>query len=142
MVHYSFQQPIRFPDVDHAGIAFFGALLTYCHYAQEEWLERINFPIHRTLVDGWAMPIVKVDATFSHPAKHGDTLRIDLCVERLGGRSMRVRYDLFNETVKIPTGNAIITQVCTEIDKMSSMPFPVHFRETIEGVLKQDSENR
>jgi acyl-CoA thioesterase FadM len=33
------RQEVRFPDVDHAGIAFFGALQVYCHYAHEEWLK-------------------------------------------------------------------------------------------------------
>ena len=132
MATFTHRQPVRFPDVDHAGIAFFGTLLTYCHYAHEEWLKMLGHPLHSLLEDGWGFPIVGVESTFFSPARHGDVVRLDLTVGRLGRSSLKLEYALFNETAKWPVGVATITQVCTDMSEMRAIPVPDAFRDAVD----------
>jgi 4-hydroxybenzoyl-CoA thioesterase len=132
MAVYSHHQVVRFPDVDHAGIAFFGALLTYCHYCHEEWLKRIGFPLHTLLNDiGTAFPIVRVEAEFVSPARHGDDLRVDLDVDRMGTKSIVFHYVIYNSTTNLNVGEARITQVSTRMVEMVSTPIPEDFRRAV-----------
>lgn len=132
---FSFKQTVHFPDVDHAGIAFFGALLTYCHYAHEEWLKMLGHPLHDSIKHGWGFPIVGVKSTFFSPAHHGDILRIDLTLLRLGNSSLKLQYDIQNETQNWPVGKAVITQVCSDIEEMKAIPVPTTFRQAVERWL-------
>ena len=132
MATFTYRQPVRFPDVDHAGIAFFGTLLTYCHYAHEEWLKMLGHPLHDLLEEGWGFPIVGVESKFYSPARHGDIIRLDLTITRLGKSSLVLDYALFNETASWPVGAATITQVCTDMAEMRATPVPQSFREAVE----------
>ena len=131
MAIFSYRQPVRFPDVDHAGIAFFGVLLTYCHNAHEEWLKMLGSPLHTLLESGWGFPVVGVESTFFSPARHGDVIRLDLTIGRLGQSSLSLNYELFNETANWPVGTATITQVCTNLEEMRSMRVPDDFRQAV-----------
>lgn len=131
---FTYRQSVRFPDVDHAGIAFFGALQVYCHYANEEWLKMLGMPLHRLLADhGFAFPLVRIESDFESPARHGDVLRIEVTLGRIGDRSITLVYTMHNETTGRRVGVTRITQVCTDMTAMQSIPIPESFRNAIEA---------
>jgi YbgC/YbaW family acyl-CoA thioester hydrolase len=131
---FTYRQWVRFPDVDHAGIAFFGALQVYCHYAHEEWLKMLGMPLHRLQADhGFLFPLVRIESDFESPARHGDGLRIDVTLGRVGTRSLTLVYTMHNETTDRRVGVTQITQVCTDMTAMQSIPIPEVFRRAIDA---------
>jgi 4-hydroxybenzoyl-CoA thioesterase len=133
MTTFAYRQWVRFPDVDHAGIAFFGALQVYCHYAHEEWLKMLGMPLHRLQADhGFLFPLVRIESDFQSPARHGDELLIEVGLGRIGTRSITLVYTMRNETTGRQVGVTRITQVCTDMTAMRSIPIPDVFRRAIE----------
>ena len=132
---FAHKQPVRFPDVDHAGIAFFATLVKYCHYAHEEWLKELGYPLHQLMATDsrWGFPVVAVEATFASPAYHGDVINIEVHLEKLGNKSMKLRYELSNDTTGKKVGTTTITQVCSDLKKMTSIPVPQEFRNAVDS---------
>ena len=103
-----FERPIKFEDVDAAGIVFFARFANYAHEAMEHFFS--------TLAGGYAglimdrrigFPAVDLKVSFKSPVRYGDTLRIETRVSRVGTRSAVLRYRM----VKARTG-----EVCAEIE--------------------------
>lgn len=139
MKPFIYRQEVRFPDVDHAGIAFFGALLTYCHYAHEEWLKMLGLPLTEMLGGRrFGFPLVRVESDFESPARHGDMLRIEVELDRLGERSIALKYTLYNETTQRRVGVTKYTQASVNLEEMKSVPIPDDVRGPIERWMSAD----
>lgn len=137
MAVFSHQQRVRFPHVDHAGIAFFASLLEYCHNAHEEWLQMLGYPLPWMIKKmGIGLPLVRVDAEFASPARHGDLLRIDVRVAKLGVRSIQFKYEIYNETTLSSVGTTTITQVSTAMEGLQSTEMDPKFRRAIEKWMR------
>lgn len=108
---------VRFGDTDAAGVMHFARLLTWCHEAYEESLERFGltaaeifptptWPVADLAVADLAaqpsvapapvtvaLPIVHCSADFRRPLVCGDPLTIQLKPRRLDPGSFEVNYD-------------------------------------------------
>ena len=136
---FSHQQRVRFPHVDHAGIAFFASLLEYCHNAHEEWLQMLGFPLPELIRNlGVGLPLVRVDAQFASPARHGDLLRIDVRVAKLGVRSIQFKYEIYNESTCSSVGTTMITQVSTDMESLQSTEMDPKFRVAVEKWMSSE----
>ncbi len=121
--HY--ERPVRFEDVDAAGIVFFGRFFGYCHEAMEALFERdlpggyVNLITKRRV----GFPAVHVECDFVQPLRYGDVARIALVVERIGGKSCTFRYTLTRvaDDVKVAT----IRHVCAVSDLVALRAIPV-----------------
>jgi 1,4-dihydroxy-2-naphthoyl-CoA hydrolase len=88
---------VRFGDTDAAGVLHAPRLLSWCHEAYEESLERYGIaatevfptPAHPLAV---ALPIVHCRAEFRRPLVCGDPLAIRLTPRRLDSGSFELRY--------------------------------------------------
>lgn len=86
--------PVRFGDIDHAGIAYYPTLLHYCHVAFEEFFEKgLGVPYPRVFGrDRVGFPTVHLEADFRKPLSFGDRLSMEVTVARLGRGSVVFRY--------------------------------------------------
>jgi YbgC/YbaW family acyl-CoA thioester hydrolase len=90
---------VRFQHTDPAGIVFFGNVLVFCHEAYEELLRAGGMPL-----DGFlgqreeSLPLGHAEATFKRPIRFGQLVTIRATAARIGERSFRLEYDLFDET--------------------------------------------
>jgi 1,4-dihydroxy-2-naphthoyl-CoA hydrolase len=92
---------VRFQHTDPAGIVFFSNILVYCHEAYEELLRTSGMPLEEFLGKrGQVLPLGHAEATFKRPFRAGQLVRIRVIVGRLGERSFRLEYDLFDEAGK------------------------------------------
>jgi YbgC/YbaW family acyl-CoA thioester hydrolase len=128
---FVYRQRVRFPDVDAAGIVFFAALQGYCHDAHEAWLMMLGHPLPSLLERGLGAPIVSIKSDFQHPARHGDELAIAVTLDRLGSRSLTLRYAIDNETTGRYVGTTVMTQVFTDMTRMRSTDPPEDLRRAI-----------
>jgi 1,4-dihydroxy-2-naphthoyl-CoA hydrolase len=88
---------VRFQHCDPAGIVFFANILVFCHEAYEELLRAGAMPLNELIAKGEVLPLGHAEVTFKRPARFGQLLRIRVTVGRLGERSFRLEYDLFDE---------------------------------------------
>jgi 4-hydroxybenzoyl-CoA thioesterase len=86
-------RPIKFEDVDAAGIVFFGRFVSYAHEAMEHFFGALDGGYAGLIVGRRiGFPAVHVEMSFSAPARYGDTLRIETRVARVGNRSAVLWY--------------------------------------------------
>lgn len=112
---FRFSQPVRFADIDHAGIVYYPRYFHYFHLAFEElWRERIGPAAYSKIIDQdrIGFPAVRAECDFKAPLKFGDTAEIEVSVPRLGTRSITFRYRIFRGGVE---GGAEVDRVlCAE----------------------------
>lgn len=88
---------VRFGDTDAAGVMHFPRLLSWCHEAYEESLERFGLtaaeifprPGHSPAV---ALPVVHCSADYQRPLLCGDALTIALRPERIDPGCFALHY--------------------------------------------------
>jgi 4-hydroxybenzoyl-CoA thioesterase len=89
--------PVRFADVDHAGIVYYPRFFHYFHVAFEElWRERIGPRAYVELLDEdrVGFPAVHAEADYKAPLRFGDTAEVELRVVRLGASSITFGYQV------------------------------------------------
>jgi 4-hydroxybenzoyl-CoA thioesterase len=97
-VSFTFATPVRFADIDHAGIVYFPRFFHMFHLAFEElWRARMGTRAYVDLLDRdrIGFPAVHATCDFLAPLRFGDTAEIELSVARLGTRSVTFRYRIY-----------------------------------------------
>jgi 4-hydroxybenzoyl-CoA thioesterase len=97
-VSFAFATPVRFADVDHAGIVYYPRFFHLFHLAFEElWRARIGPRAYAELIDRdrVGFPAVRAECDFKAPLAFGDTAEIELSVARLGAKSITFRYRVY-----------------------------------------------
>ncbi len=95
---FTFATPVRFADVDHAGIVYYPRFFHLFHVAFEElWRARIGPKAYSELIDRdrIGFPAVKAECEFKSPLRFGDTAEIEVTVSRMGAKSITFRYRIF-----------------------------------------------
>ena len=95
MPPFTFTTPVRFADVDHAGIVYYPRFFHLFHLAFEElWRQRIGARAYLDILDRRRIgfPAVRAEADYRAPLRFGDTAEIEVTVPRLGGKSITFRY--------------------------------------------------
>jgi len=86
------QLDIGMAQVDAAGVVFGPRLLELAHGVYEAFLAEHGWSISRILDEGWALPIVHMEADFALPLRLDDRVSVTLSVERLGKSSFTLGY--------------------------------------------------
>ncbi len=98
MAAFEHKLRVRFQHTDPAGIVFFANILVYCHEAYEEFLRAGGIPLEEFIGQrDQSLPLGHAEATFKRPFRAGQLVTIRLTVGRIGDRSFRVEYDLYDE---------------------------------------------
>jgi 4-hydroxybenzoyl-CoA thioesterase len=87
--------PVRFADVDHAGIVYYPRFFHYFHITFEEFFrERMGQGAYLALLDERRVgfPAVRSECDYRAPLRFGDMVQVDMWIDRLGGRSIRFHY--------------------------------------------------
>lgn len=95
---FRYSQPVRFADVDHAGIVYYPRFFHLFHIAFEElWRTRIGPQAYSEIIDRdrIGFPAVRAECDFKAPLKFGDTADIEVTIPRLGTKSITFRYRIF-----------------------------------------------
>lgn len=94
---FVFSTPVRFADVDHAGIVYYPRFFHYFHLAFEELFRvRMGPRAYVELLDRdrIGFPAVRAEADYRAPLRFGDTAVIVLSIARLGASSITFRYQV------------------------------------------------
>jgi 4-hydroxybenzoyl-CoA thioesterase len=92
---FSVTFPVRFADVDHAGIVYYPRFYHYFHVAFEEFFRaRMSSEAYVDLIDRRRIgfPAVRTECDYRAPLRFGDLVRVEMGIARLGARSIRFAY--------------------------------------------------
>lgn len=129
-----YDRPVRFEDVDAAGIVFFARFFGYTHEAMEALFSDLPNGYAGLVVDRKVgFPAVHVDADFKSPLRYGDTARIAVDVTRVGTKSATLRFTL--RKASDDTHCATITHTCAVSDlvKLKAIPIPADIRAVLDA---------
>ena len=90
-----YERPVRFDEVDPAGIVFFARFMNYAHEAMENFFSDIEggyAGLIQTRKIGF--PTVRLEADFNSPLRYGDMLRVETSCSRLGNTSATFVHDM------------------------------------------------
>lgn len=121
---FVFSTPVRFADVDHAGIVYYPRFFHYFHMAFEElFRQRMGPRAYVELLDRdrIGFPAVHAEADYRAPLRFGDTADIAVSVARLGESSITFRYRVARGEVTCAVG----TVVCAVVDLNEFRPCPI-----------------
>ena len=101
--------PVRFDDVDHAGIVYYPRFLHYFHVAFEEFFRaRMGAGAYLDLISRRKIgfPAVRAECDYRAPLRFGDMVAVEVAIARLGGKSVRFAYRALRE--EGPSGPAAL----------------------------------
>ena len=85
--------PVRFQDVDAAGVLFFGRIFDYCHQAYEELIGSFGVDrAHYFAGADYLVPIAHAEADYRSPIRLGERVIVTIDVIRVGRASVRLHY--------------------------------------------------
>lgn len=95
MPAFEFTTPVRFADVDHAGIVYYPRYFHLFHLAFEEfWRARLGARAYVKLLDDdkLGFPAVRAECNYRGPLRFGDTAVVAMRVTKLGKTSVHFGY--------------------------------------------------
>ncbi len=134
------ERPVRFQDVDPAGIVFFAHFATYAHEAMECFFDQVEGGYAGLIMRARVgFPAVRVETEHRAPLRYGEVVSIETTVARLGDRSAVFRYrfvrsggDAHGEEV----ARMLHTVVITDLTTMKSRPMPDDVRAALAAHLE------
>ena len=132
--------PVRFQDVDAAGVLFFGRIYDYCHHAYEEWWAKEGVDrAHFFAGAEYLVPIAHSEADYRKPIRHGETIQVRIDVTRVGRASFTLRYHvttvgkLEDVRVEASTSHAFVDRAT-----MKPIPIPEDLRAILQRHLLRE----
>jgi 4-hydroxybenzoyl-CoA thioesterase len=88
--------PVRWGDVDWAGIVFYPRFYEWYDLACEALFDSLGLPWPRTFprYDIVGVPIVESGARFSSPVRYGDTMCVQATVAWVKDKTFRMEYEV------------------------------------------------
>jgi len=122
--------PVRFGDLDPAGIVYYPALVHYLHVAFEEFFaEHVGRAYPRVVREGFGLPTVRLEVEFLSPVRYGDRVRVEVAVGTVGRSSIRLRYAGSVEGRDVFRAEQV--GVFVELDGLKPTPVPEWLRERL-----------
>ena len=137
---FTHRRRVEFAETDMAGIVHFAQFYRYMEEAEHAFLRSVGLTVMEHKADGTVVgwPRVSAKCGFKSPAFFGDTLSIEVSVQRIGVKSLTLDYtftrdDGGDEPVLVAEGT-MKTVACTFTPDrtMTSVPVPDAFLEKIE----------
>jgi 4-hydroxybenzoyl-CoA thioesterase len=121
---------VRFGDVDHAGVVYYPRFFIYFHEAFEDFFN-LSGTGYFSLLDHQRIgfPTVHVDTDFKKPLRYGDSLDIELSVQKLDRRSVVIGYRGYRHRDGELSVVAATTLACVDLDSFTARDIPDALRE-------------
>jgi 4-hydroxybenzoyl-CoA thioesterase len=135
---FVYELPVRFADVDHAGIVYYPRFFHYFHVAFEElWRARIGPQAYSELIDRdrIGFPAVEATCTFTAPLRFGDSAEIAVSIPRLGTKSITFRYVIYRVRDRAPCADGRVTCAVVDLARFVAVPVPERVRDMLRDLV-------
>lgn len=135
---FTYALPVRFADVDHAGIVYYPRFFHYFHVAFEElWRARIGPKAYSELLDRdrVGFPAVRAECDFKSPLRFGDTAEITITIPKLGEKSITFRYAVHRIEGHIACAEGQVICAVVDLARFVSVPVPERVRDMLRDLV-------
>ncbi len=124
--------PVRFGDVDRAGIVYYPVIFHYFHIAQEDFFDDyLGIPYNRLIEEERiGFPTVKTATEFYSPLKYGDLLKVTVHISRVGRSSLTFEFRVYRRGELLARSSEV--KVCVRIDTLEKIDIPEKYRGLLE----------
>lgn len=129
------RRPVRFGDIDHAGIVFYPSLLRLAHEAFEDawaWLGRPYPGVCDR--DHLGFPAVHLAADFRAPLRYGNDVEVAIAIPRLGRGSVTWAYDLVRDD-GVAAAHLEVVTATVDLRTFQGVPIPDWCRALLERLV-------
>ncbi len=124
-------------DIDAAGIAYTGRLVDIGLEALEEGLAAVGMDFATMIREGHlGTPLVRVEADFKRPFRHGERVDVDLWCDEVGERSYTCRVELLPSGGTVVAASLRFTAAVIDMASFTPVAVPAAFRAAL-GKLSQ-----
>jgi acyl-CoA thioester hydrolase len=123
-MRFSIDEPVRWSDVDAAGVVYFGTFVRFFEIAEEELFREAGVAYGAVFdrFDCW-LPRVKYTCEFRAPARLGDVLSVSPWVRRIGTKSITIEFAIDKRTGG-RVADCEIVLVCVDRTTWKGKPIP------------------
>lgn len=136
---FTYTTPVRFADVDHAGIVYYPRFFHFFHMAFEElWRARMGARAYVDLLDRdhVGFPAVSASCDFKAPLRFGDDAEIQLTIARLGTKSITFRYRVFRTEPRALAAEGQVVAAVVDLAKFVAVPIPARVSEMLADLVE------
>jgi 4-hydroxybenzoyl-CoA thioesterase len=131
MASFRARIPVRFADVDHAGIVYYPVFLHYFHVTFEEMFrERMGARAYVELLDERKIgfPAVAAKTSYSAPLRFGDEVDVEMSVTRLGTKSITFAYRATRVGDEVLAAEGEVICAVVDLAGFQAVPIPDDLR--------------
>ena len=124
---FSWTTPVRFSDVDHAGIMYYPRFFHLFHLAFEElWRARMGARAYVELldVDRIGFPAVRAECDFKAPLRFGEDATVELSISRMGRTSITFHYRVVRASDRVLAAVGSVVCAIVDLAKFVAVPAP------------------
>jgi 4-hydroxybenzoyl-CoA thioesterase len=135
MPPFVFQMPVRFADVDHAGIVYYPRFFHFFHVTFEEYFRaRMGGGAYLDLLERRRIgfPAVRSGCEYRAPLRFGDDLEVAMSIARLGNKSVTFRYRAIRKRGGEPdvvSAEGEVVVAITDLATFRAVPLPEDLRQ-------------
>ncbi len=125
---------VRWSDVDHAGIIYYGAYVRFFEIAETEMFRDLGAPYSVLFdrFDFW-LPRVHLDVDFLFPPKLDDQLKVVAYFTKFGRSSLHINFDVWHVETGQMAARGKEVLVCTNRQSLKSKPLPEELLTLLRG---------
>lgn len=136
---FRYSQPVRFADVDHAGIVYYPRFFHYFHVAFEElWRARIGPAAYSEIIDKdrIGFPAVRAECDFKAPLRFGESMDIEVSVPRLGTKSITFRYRIFRSADRVLCAEGQVVCAVVDLARFVAVAVPANVATMLQDLVE------
>jgi YbgC/YbaW family acyl-CoA thioester hydrolase len=140
---FTVDEYVRWSDVDHAGIIFYGAYVRFFEIAETEMFRALGLPYGEFFERfGIWLPRAHFDCDFTYPARLDDRLRVAAYISHFGTSSLTLSFDVLHIGAQRLCAVAHEVLVCADRRTLAPRPLPHDLRGILEQCAFSDGEVR
>ena len=127
--------PVRFGDVDKAGIVYYPRIFHYLHIAQEDFFEGfVGVAYHRLIEEEQlGFPTVSDSTDFIKVLKYGDTLEVVVFISRVGQSSATFEFRVYSKSSGELLVRSSQVKVAVNMQTWEKVAIPEKYRKIFEA---------
>jgi acyl-CoA thioester hydrolase len=114
---FSVQDRVRWSDVDHAGIIYFGSYVRFFEIAETEMYRAMGLPYSEAFDVLDVFPVrAQFHCDFKSPAYLDDLLTVNIWISRIGNSSIELNFEITRAlSTKGEEGEILVTGHCVQV---------------------------
>jgi len=127
---FRYRFPVRFQDVDAAGIVFFARFFDYFHDGYVAFMGHRGVDFARPMAEGrWAAPLKHVEADYLAPARFGDVVEAEVVGKRVDGSLVSLFHRLRRDDKVLATART--DHVYVDFHSFKRIPLPAEAEQAL-----------